>query len=86
MSLNDTLGKINLRVEEQLNFGVQLVWVIDPQARTVSVYRPGREVRTFGENQELTGEDLLPDFRVLVGEFFAMPADQKEESAPEPGT
>jgi Uma2 family endonuclease len=47
--------------------------VLDPEARNVTVYRPGKEEKVVLENEELTGEDVLPDLRVRVAELFALP-------------
>ncbi len=73
LSPNDTLSKIIRRVREQLHFGTKLVWVVDPEESNVIVYRPGREEYVVGAAEELTGGDVLPDFRCLVAELFAMP-------------
>lgn len=73
LSPNDTHGEIMRRVREQIRFGTRLVWVVDPEARNVSVYRPGQEPYVVEANEELTGEDVLPDFRCRVAEFFAFP-------------
>ena len=32
LSPNDSMGKVNRRIKEQLNAGTQLVWLIDPEA------------------------------------------------------
>lgn len=77
LSPNDNPGKLNRRIREQIQFGVALIWVIDPGLRTVTVYRRGQgrtiEQYTLEETEELTGEDVFPDFRCKVGDFFAFP-------------
>jgi len=73
LSPNDTFAKINRRIEEQLRFGTPLVWVLDPDASNVTVYRPGQPYYVVEQDQELTGNDVLPDFRCKVAEFFTMP-------------
>jgi Uma2 family endonuclease len=73
LSPNDTFAKINRRVQEQLRFGTPLVWVLDPDASNVTVYRPGQPYSIVEQGEELTGNDVLPDFRCKVVEFFAMP-------------
>jgi Uma2 family endonuclease len=81
LSPNDTHGKVRRRVQDQLRFGTRLVWVLDPEARNVVVYRPGTgeivEDRLVEENGELTGDDVLPDFRCRVADFFALPGQQR---------
>lgn len=78
LSPNDTYPGVHRRVREQLQFGTQIVWVLDPDARNVMVHRVGQkpdaiEDLVFAEHQELTGEEVLPEFRCRVAEFFALP-------------
>jgi Uma2 family endonuclease len=73
LSPNDRFAKINRRIQEQLRFGTLLVWVLDPDASNVTVYRPGQPYYIVEQSEELTGNDVLPDFRCKVAEFFAMP-------------
>ena len=65
----ETFGKIG----DWLEGGVRLVWVIDPDAESVAVYRPGKEPYLVNKGEELTGDEVLPDFRVVVDEFFKLP-------------
>jgi Uma2 family endonuclease len=58
---------------ELLLFGIKIVWLIDPEARNVTVYRLGKDHYVLEETEELTGDDVLPDFRCKVAEFFALP-------------
>jgi Uma2 family endonuclease len=53
----------------QLNHGTPLVWLVDPESRTVTVYRPGKQHYVLREDDELTGEDVLPDFKCKVRDF-----------------
>jgi Uma2 family endonuclease len=73
LSPNDTTGKIARRIREQKRFGTRLIWVVDPDARNVVVYQPGKEEKPVNEEEELTGEDVLPDLRVRVAELFTLP-------------
>ena len=50
--------------------GVPLVWVIDPHAASVRVYRAGGESVLFDAGQELTAEPHLPGLRVPVARLF----------------
>jgi Uma2 family endonuclease len=73
LSPNDTHGKVVRRVEEQFRFGTLLVWILDPDARNVVVHYPNEKDRAVEENQELTGNEVLPGFRCQVAEFFNLP-------------
>jgi Uma2 family endonuclease len=75
LSPNDSVGKMRRRVREQLQFGTKVVWVLDPDARNVLVYRPGKEDQLVETNEELTCEDVLPGFRCRVAEFFEVPGE-----------
>lgn len=76
LSPSDRWGKVMRKIKQILGAKVPLVWMIDPEARNVTVYRPGMEHYVVEENEELTGDDVLPDFRCRVAEFFAMPGEK----------
>ena len=66
------------KVADYLRTGVEMVWLIDPTARTVTVYRPDKMPRVFQEQEVLTGEDVLPGFRCRVAEFFYLPEQEQK--------
>ena len=55
------------KIMDYLKSGVDLVWLIDPEGRTVNVYPRDRAPYLLGEAEELTGENVLPEFRCKVG-------------------
>jgi Uma2 family endonuclease len=73
LSPNDRMGKVNRRIGQFLKWGVVLVWLLDPEEHTVTVYRPDRAPEVLEADQELTGDGVLPEFRVRVTEFFFTP-------------
>lgn len=77
---DDTHTEVSKRTEDYLAAGVALVWIIDPDTRTVLVYRAGGDAVGFlHENDELTGESVLPGFRCRVAEILppAKPAERE---------
>jgi Uma2 family endonuclease len=70
LSPSDTLEKIWNRIQEFLDVGVPLTWIVDPVMRTVTVYRPDAKPLLFNDSQELSGEPHLPGFRVAVADLF----------------
>jgi Uma2 family endonuclease len=59
------------KIREYLVRGVRMVWIIDPEDRTVQVYRSPDEGRILRENATLSGEDVLPGFSCRVADLFA---------------
>src|SRR5260221_9115866 len=59
LSPDDRPSRIIICTDQYLKRGVALFWLIDPEARTVTVYRKGREPITLYEGDELTGEDVV---------------------------
>jgi Uma2 family endonuclease len=82
LSPSDRLGKVMRKIMDYLHAGVGLVWLIDPETRNVTVHRPGKEPYVVEENQELTGEDVLPDFRCAVADIFRLPGDKPKQGEP----
>jgi Uma2 family endonuclease len=73
LSPNDRADRITRKMMDYLRNGVALVWLIDPEARLVTVYRPDGPPYEVKETEELTGNAVLPDFRCKVADFFYLP-------------
>jgi Uma2 family endonuclease len=71
LSPTNRASTIRDKLQEYFERGVRMVWIVDPEDRTVRVYRSLDEGRIFHENATLDGEDVLPGFRVKVAELFA---------------
>ncbi|WP_414562709.1 MULTISPECIES: Uma2 family endonuclease [unclassified Anabaena] len=61
-SASDNLESLQQKMQEYLNNGVRLGWLIDPQNQRVEIYRPGEEVEILQSPTSLSGEDILPGF------------------------
>lgn len=59
------------KINFYLRHGVRLVWVIDPEDRVITVYRPDADPRNLLPGDTLDGEDVLPGFSVAVSDIFA---------------
>jgi Uma2 family endonuclease len=70
LSPPDTIDEINEKIKTYLEFGVQLVWIVDTFNQTVTVYCRGAKPRLFNADEELTAEPFLPGFRTPVARFF----------------
>jgi Uma2 family endonuclease len=69
-SPSDGWTKITAKATEYLVAGVLVVCVLDPKKESVTVYRDDESPQALRREDELTFPDLLPEFRVKVGEFF----------------
>jgi Uma2 family endonuclease len=58
------------KAEHGLQHGTRLVWVVDPARQTVLVHRPQTPARLLGAKDTLTGDDVLPDFKLKVADIF----------------
>lgn len=70
VSPKNTYYEVEQKIQQYLQAGVRLVWVVNPSTRTVRVHRPNRTLTDLQEHEELTGEDVLPGFRCRVSEIF----------------
>jgi Uma2 family endonuclease len=70
VSPSDHYARIQKRVSEYLDKEVRLIWIADPEDRSVTVYRPGQKMVVLSENETLTGEDVLPGFSCKVADLF----------------
>jgi Uma2 family endonuclease len=78
LSPDDRPGEVETKVQEYLDTGVRLVWVIDPFLE-VLVYRPGQPIVRLASDDSLTGEDIVPGFSRPVREVW--PGDPAEFAA-----
>ena len=68
-SKNDSTNEVRAKKEEYFDAGVKLVWVIDPDDRTVTAHQPGQPAHVFAEADTLTCP-LIPGFAVPVAKLF----------------
>jgi Uma2 family endonuclease len=68
---SDTSSAIQRKTLDYLEAGARLVWLVDPDAETVTVQRPDGTANILRPHDVLTGEDVLPGFSVEVGEVLA---------------
>jgi Uma2 family endonuclease len=72
LSPNDTSYELDEKLEDYRKAGVPLVWVINPNSRTVRIHRGDNPVIYLREDDELSGEDVIPGFRCLVREILPL--------------
>jgi Uma2 family endonuclease len=70
VSPEDRDSQVQAKVQNWLDAGCRVVWLVDPRRRTVQVYQGRSEARVLGLSDTLYGEPLLPGFSLAVAEIF----------------
>ena len=70
ISPSDILWNVYEKALAYLDAGTRIVWVIEPVARTVTVFRSITDIKTLTQNDILTGEDVVEGFSCPVARFF----------------
>ena len=71
VSPGDTVREVDDKARDWLEGGAKMVWVVDPERRSVTVYRSPARVKVLTEAEELSGEEVVDGFRCTVGDIFA---------------
>ncbi len=62
VSETDEIKTTRSKMQEYLTNGLRLGWLIDPETKTVEIYRQNRKVEILQSPPTLSGEEVLPDF------------------------
>ena len=68
-SKTDSLEPIQEKMQEYLNSGLQLGWLVNPQQQQVEIYRLNCDVEIVDLPADLSGENLLPGFQLNLPRF-----------------
>ena len=70
LSPDDRRKKVREKIAEYVDSGVRLIWLVDPDAQTVTVYNGSQRGVEYIETDTLDGGDVLPGFTCPVADFF----------------
>jgi Uma2 family endonuclease len=70
VSPSDRASDVLAKVMMWLDAGARLVWVADPETRTITVTNADRSSHVLRDGDDLTGGDVLPEFVVPVAALF----------------
>jgi Uma2 family endonuclease len=70
LSPDDRRKDVRAKIKEYLFYSVPLVWLVDPETRTVTVYRGTMRGIELDEGDTLDGGDVLPGFSCKVADLF----------------
>jgi Uma2 family endonuclease len=71
LSRSNTPGEMAVKRQEYFTAGVELVWEIDPNARTAAVYTSVADLTTLTAADTLDGGSVLPGFTLPLQDLFA---------------
>lgn len=66
---NQRYEDLQAKVQEYIDNGVRLGWLIEPDARTVEIYRP-QSVEILDNPATLSGENVLPGFNLNLSLIY----------------
>lgn len=69
-SKTDVLKDLQDKMQEYVENGVSLGWLIDPKSKQVSIYRPNKEIEILENPSEISGESLLESFTLNLKEIW----------------
>ena len=70
MSPTDDMSTTQQKMQEYMDCGVKLGWLIDPDKKQVQIYRPGKDKEMLDNPSSLSGEDILPGLTIDLSEIF----------------
>ncbi len=68
-SRTDSLSQLQKKMQEYLNSGLRLGWLIDPQNQQVEIYHQNQPKEIILLPTTLSGEDVLPGFTLELPLF-----------------
>ncbi|MCS7166919.1 MAG: Uma2 family endonuclease [Gemmatales bacterium] len=71
LSPYDSASHMMKKIVTYLTTGVRLVWIADPETRSITVWRPNLQGAILRTDDTLQGEDVLPGFGSPVSRIFA---------------
>ena len=70
ISPSDSAQEVYHKARMWISFGVPLVWVVDPETRTIEVHRPNQPLLSLTDHDTLDGGKVLPGFTCPVRDVF----------------
>jgi Uma2 family endonuclease len=70
LSPNDDAIALDTKIDEYLKAGVKLVWIVNPQNKTVRIHRADGTLARLAADDAISGESVLPGFTAQVAAFF----------------
>lgn len=69
-SPSDGLKPLQQKMQEYMDNGVRLGWLLNPQRKQIEIYRPGQDKQVLSDPSSVAGEDVLPGFVLDLRELW----------------
>ena len=73
LSPSDSLRTAKDKMQEYIDNGARLAWLIDPSERRIYIYRPGAEVELLENRDTVSGDPELPGFVLELRSIWELP-------------
>lgn len=70
ISPSETEADVETKADKYFRTGVRLVWLLDPESKTINVRRPDDSTIRFKVDDTLEGGEVLPGFSIPVAALF----------------
>lgn len=70
LSPNDRASEVQGKIRDWLDAGCRAVWLVDPETKSVTVYKSAHDISVLNTADTLADAQLLPGFSAVVSEIF----------------
>jgi len=71
LSPTDSWIQTQAKMQEYMDNGCRLGWLLDPKAKRVMIYRQGQAPQLVEDPETLSGEDVLPGFTLPIRKIWS---------------
>ena len=69
-SPNDSLTELRTKMEHWITNGARLGWLIDPENKAISIYRPGEEPEVLTHPTSVQGNGVMAGFELVMARVW----------------
>jgi Uma2 family endonuclease len=70
LSPNDRASEVQAKIHDWLDAGCRAVWVVDPQTKSITVYKSVHDIVVLDTSDTIADAQLLPGFLTTIAEIF----------------
>jgi Uma2 family endonuclease len=69
LSPNDRASEVQAKISDWLDAGCRAVWIVDPQTKSVTIYKSSHDIITLNVTDIVTDAQILPGLIVAVSDI-----------------